>query len=98
MRTGIGLIAEERNRQIECEGYSPLHDDGHINSELALAGAAFALLSAGRITEARFIYPFDGMQFVRGTNKSPKQLLVQAAALIAAEIDRLQRGEEGRKG
>jgi len=34
MKTGAELIAEERQRQVEKEGYSAEHDDCHINQGL----------------------------------------------------------------
>lgn len=41
---GVGLIAAERARQIDAEGYSPEHDDGHPQE---LANAAACYLHAG---------------------------------------------------
>ncbi len=38
----IEMIAEERERQINQEGYSPEHDDEHDGGELALAAAVYA--------------------------------------------------------
>ena len=42
--TGAKLIAEERQRQIESEGWTTEHDDLHTLGELAVAGACYALL------------------------------------------------------
>ena len=39
---GIDLIATERQRQIDDEGYSAEHDDEHAGGELALAAIAYA--------------------------------------------------------
>lgn len=39
IKSGIDLIAAERQRQIEEEGWTPDHDDQHTNGELALAAA-----------------------------------------------------------
>jgi hypothetical protein len=41
-RTGIQRIADERARQIAEEGWTPEHDDEHIDGELALVGALYA--------------------------------------------------------
>lgn len=38
---GSELIATERQRQIEAEGWTPEHDDEHINGELADAAAIY---------------------------------------------------------
>ena len=37
----IGDIAAERLRQIEGEGWSPQHDDGHSSGELSRAAACY---------------------------------------------------------
>lgn len=42
-KTGIELIAEERIRQVEQEGWSFEHDDEHTDEELALAAVCYAL-------------------------------------------------------
>jgi len=42
MKTGVELIAEERNRQVEKEGWSLDHDALHDNQELAWAAVCYA--------------------------------------------------------
>lgn len=42
MKTGIELISDERQRQIEKEGYSHKHDDEHTGGELAFNAALYA--------------------------------------------------------
>jgi hypothetical protein len=88
---GIELIAAERKRQIEEEGWTPGHDDGHKREELCMAGAYYAIPDAYR----RFcpdLWPpnWDGAWF-KPTPYDRIRELVKAGALIAAEIDRLQR-------
>jgi len=39
---GVELIAAERTRQIEQEGWTPDHDDQHNDSSLALAALCYA--------------------------------------------------------
>ena len=39
---GIELIATERKRQVEIEGWTPEHDSEHENGELALAAVCYA--------------------------------------------------------
>lgn len=41
MNTGIELIAAERARQVEREGWSAQHDDGHSKGELGAAAIAY---------------------------------------------------------
>jgi len=89
---GAALIAAERRRQVEAEGWTPEHDDQHDQGELAQAAAAYALhAGAGlskRVYEAERLWPFtDGWK----PSANEVRELVKAGALIAAEIDRLQR-------
>ena len=46
MREGIELIAAERKRQIEEEGWTPEHDDEHEENEIAWAAACYAAPTA----------------------------------------------------
>jgi hypothetical protein len=41
--TGAELIAAERQRQIEVEGYEPEHDTAHADESLALAACSYAI-------------------------------------------------------
>lgn len=41
MKTGIELIGEERQRQIEVEGWNNLHDKDHENGELIGAAGCY---------------------------------------------------------
>jgi hypothetical protein len=90
---GAELIAAERQRQIEVEGWSPEHDDGHYLDEIALAAAAYALPDSARSYTAGFSapveWPWDEDEWKPGPGRERE--LVKAGALIAAEIDRLQR-------
>jgi hypothetical protein len=110
MKTGTELIAEERQRQIDQEGYTPEHDDEHDDGEIAIAGACYALAGAqmGSIMITRHeevldersvdefvmevIWPWDRASW-KPSEEDPIRDLVKAGALIAAEIDRLQRAE-----
>lgn len=106
---GVDLIATERQRQIETEGWTPEHDDAHTLGELAVAGACYALLGTrwrdsqalGRSLIRGILWPWEARWFkpAQYPDDPPfppsKTLdiknLVRAGALIAAEIDRLQR-------
>lgn len=44
MATGAEIIAAERQRQIDVEGWTAEHDDQHTLGQLAAAGACYALL------------------------------------------------------
>lgn len=107
MKTGVELIAAERVRQVESEGWTPEHDDEHDNGDLALAASGYAWpkwFSDPRITEpTNWPHSWDYKSDTRRLQGRGKQYrasrirdLVKAGALIAAEIDRLQRITEGK--
>lgn len=93
--TGIDLIVAERQRQIEQEHYTAVHDEIHEDGALAMAAACYALNPDGN-GDARFnfdeliatLWPWD---IVTWKPKDRVRDLVRAGALIAAEIDRLKR-------
>jgi hypothetical protein len=91
---GAELISLERARQRYTEGYSLTHDDGHIFGELAVQAAALAV----HHTDA--VVTLDGEQsdlwklLCEERDAGVIRNLVKAGALIAAEIDRLQRAEQ----
>lgn len=94
--TGAELIAAERQRQIDSEGWTPEHDDEHLNGELANAGATYADAATIDIplTEQTIMEMGWPWEFKWFKPASPIRMLVKAGALIAAEIDRrLRRGE-----
>jgi len=86
MKTGIELITDERRRQIEEEGWTSQHDDQHTKSQMMYAAVCYIMASAGNIVET--YWPW-GRQWWKPTERLRD--LVKAGALIAAEIDRLQR-------
>lgn len=86
-------IAAERQRQISAEGWSPEHDDSHVSGELAMAAAVYALTSFLDTEQSRNMaftryWPWDRCWFKPAGGRRD---LVRAAALILAEIDRLDR-------
>lgn len=89
-------IWRERIRQMNSEGYSPAHDDGHPG-EMAKAGAVYAL-RAGLVVSARSVpLPLGGLlamwpwEEAAYKPKDPRRDLIRAAALIVAEIERIDR-------
>lgn len=96
--TVIEEIAAERARQIAKEGWSEQHDDKHDPGELACAGAAYAL-NAGCV-----LYPLNGTpldappefwmwQVEDWKPKDPRRDLIRAAALIVAEVEKMDRAK-----
>ncbi len=97
METGIELIARERERQIFKEGFSTEHDDKHTGGELGQAAESYLAAVTtpdeegdenGKVRPA-FDFPWDKNWWK--PSPDPIRNLVKAGALIAAEIDRLQR-------
>lgn len=88
MGLGINLIERERNRQKWVEGWSEEHDDKHVNNELALAAACYAVPD---VFSQGYWPPTWDLSWYKSTTRIRN--LVKAGALIAAEIDRLQRIE-----
>lgn len=96
---GLRLIASERDRQVEAEGWTPEHDDEHIHGELAAAAVSYIMVSdpdgAGDTGQAQDIWPWD-LSFFKPDD--PVRNLVKAGALLTAEIDRLLRKRFGDAG
>lgn len=90
--TVIDEIAAERRRQIEVEGWTAEHDDEHVSGSLSDAAAAYAI-GASRSLLARKppgIWPWKNEWW---KPKSQRRDLIRAAALIVAEIERLDRAK-----
>jgi len=94
--TGIELIEAERQRQISSEGWNEAHDDQHWNGELCAASACYAkdvACTLGGLINYETApdgWPWDA-EWWKPTPEDPIRQLTKAGALIAAEIDRLQR-------
>lgn len=109
MRTGIELIAQERKEQIEKHGRTIEKDvaqnTGHFlnnNGEECyspqLPHAANMLLQADDELMSQYLetfppYDWDMVIWLKMCAKPYKERLIIAGALIAAEIDRLQKIE-----
>lgn len=101
--TGIEFIAAERQRQIEEEGWSIERDcNEHSSGELVMAAMCYACppqeknsggpLRFFRGRECPAMWPWD-KEWWKPTPDNRIRELTKAAALIAAEIDRLLVGE-----
>ena len=85
----ISVLAERR-RQIEEEGYDSTQDDEHTGFELSLAAGCYASMAV--VSTPQLPVPADWpwpKDFWKPT--SARRDLVKAAALILAEIERLDR-------
>lgn len=91
--SGIERIAKERQRQIEAEGWTPEHDDGHDNGSLIRAAAMYLGAADGAITDDMLRFWPWSMDWWKPSD-DPMRNLEKAGALIAAEIDRLERAAQ----
>jgi len=87
--TGVELIAAERQRQIEVEGYDAAHDDTHNKTELL--AAAICYVTTCRPGGAEFYRHVPGAWPWDDASWRPKAdfigNLAKAGALIAAGMD-----------
>lgn len=96
--SGVELITAERQRQINVEGWTPEHDDAHKKHELLFAAlsyvAAVATPDEWNLDQGLPQAPCHDWPWAKKWWKpsdDPIRNLVKAGALIAAEIDRLER-------
>ena len=86
-------VLAERRRQIEVKGWTPEHDDSHNHGELAHAAGVLALADIKLFLRGAIEYwPWDAPSMeadIIGT--SCRTRLIKAAALLLAEIERLDR-------
>jgi len=91
----LGEILIERCAQIEREGYSLQHDDQFVDGQLANAASCYACRAASRDWYRKEFetMPAGGWPFSyrKWKPKTRRQDLIRAAALIVAEIERLDR-------
>lgn len=106
IKTGVELIAEERQRQLNELEYTPCRDDGYVLGELAIAASVYAKpnflremrvdpLEEWEVPNASkpVGWPWAAIFWKPSPNNRIKELS-KAGALIAAEIDRLNRDIE----
>lgn len=98
--TALADIRDERCRQMHVEGWSTEHDDRHGKGEMAMAAACYAApermfkadVLVGRAYEPFTTYsdawPWEDRWW---KPKDRRRDLIRAAALIVAEIERLDR-------
>lgn len=101
MKNSIQIIQEERQRQILVEGYTDKHDDEHGGGEMAFAASCYARYAGyqSEIDGSEFgsvnkelvdsEWPWE-LSWWKPEDSKIKNL-AKAGALIAAEIDRIQR-------
>ena len=104
MLTGVALIAAERQRQIEGEGFDAKRDDAYINGEMLLVAACYTASACGIAVaevltdsegqvDVHDLWPesWDKKSWDKRDTHTRLQQLAMAGALIAADMDRLIR-------
>jgi hypothetical protein len=99
MKTGIELIAQERQKQIDKHGFTGQHHADHpewYNYQLQHAATTLMMHEFEEVVDTvdHLTDGWDQEWFDRLNAKSRKQRLIIAGASIAAELDRLQIPEE----
>lgn len=109
MSMAIEDVLAERARQVDKEGFGAEHDDKGLNGSLARAGSCYALQAASRAWLFDLPYPAQDLSYMSDPlpdewpaewdaswwkPKDPRRDLVRAAALIIAEIERMDRAKK----
>ena len=86
---------DERQRQIEKEGYDAKHDDEHFKGEIARAAATYAQPRLYRTDDFRgapSLWPWH-KKYWKPTPNDRKREITKAMALLIAEYERIERKE-----
>ena len=108
--SALSYVAAERQRQVSAEGWSAAHDDTHDKFEMSRAAAFYCLHTAadvlpepdhdapsdryGLFLTADSAWPEAWSRHLWKKPKDARRNLVRAAALIIADIERLDRENE----
>ena len=91
MKNGVELIADERIRQIEEEGWTAEHDSKYRDESLVKAAKCYIDADSTNRSYVPVTWPW-GYEWWKPSGDRIRDL-TKAGALIAAEIDRLQSKE-----
>lgn len=89
LRTKVDAVHDvltERRRQIDSEKFLPVDDIQYEDGDLTLAAVAYSLFAPGDPCNSVAIWPFGAATF---KPKARRRNLVRAAALLIAEIERI---------
>ena len=96
-------VLAERERQISAEGFDIEHDDAHRCGELAVAAGCYAFYAGNQAPNrvqylpgwdewAKQVWPWDFSWWK--PKPAARANLVRAAALLLAEIERIDRADQ----
>ena len=92
-------VMGERTRQMAVEGWTPEHDDAHVDGEIAEAAICYILTGIGKDREwACAIWWPEAWSTRWCKTTNARRDLVKAGALILAEIERLDRAALSQNG
>lgn len=91
MHTAIIKALEERQRQINEEGFGPDHDDEYVDGDLASAASAYAWCTATNSEIHPRWWPWPEQWWK--PSEDPQRNIIKAMALLSAEYDRLERAK-----
>ena len=100
MEKFLELVKDERVKQINKHGYTHEHDDGHTDGSIADAAACYAATAqVYKIKEFNELFPMKtlypwGMRYFKKEEKSRKDQIITACAMLMAEWERLDRIEK----
>jgi len=84
-------VCNERARQV-FKGYTAEHDDVHDCLDISAAAVCYTQRAIG--STANRVWPFADEMPPRAAGETARDDLVKAAALILAEIERIDREQE----
>lgn len=97
--SALADVITERRRQIEVEDWTPAHDDEHRHGELSAAAVCYAMWASNAMDPDEPIElanPPAWWPWAKSWWKprEPRRNLVRAAALLIAEIERIDRAPQ----
>ena len=102
-QAALTSIAEERDYQERMKGFTPARDDAYTDNQLIRAACAYAVHATHEAqsgcelthTCVMGMWPWSPATF---SNCNRRRALVKAAALLVAEIERIDRANQLGKG
>lgn len=86
-QAALDVIAE-RDRQIKSEGWTSAHDDSYSAGQMAIAASCYAAHAFLPDMKPPALWPWHKLWW---KPKDPRRNLIRAAALIIAEVEKLDR-------